>query len=78
VLMVSACVHPLGVKQPGALQDYATSAAAASDKHPWMFRPPALRLDALIELRGSVPRDCDGTGATLADAGIGLGRRRSP
>ena len=31
VLMVSACVHPLGVKQPGALQDYATSAAAASD-----------------------------------------------
>jgi hypothetical protein len=34
VLMVSACVHPLGVKQPGALQDYATSAAAAFDKHP--------------------------------------------
>jgi hypothetical protein len=38
----------------------------------------ALRLDALIELRGSVPRDCDGTGATLVDAGNGLGRRRSP
>ena len=41
------CVRmPLGVKQPGALQDYATSAAAASDNRPQVFGPPALRLDA--------------------------------
>ena len=34
VLMVSACVLPLGVKRPGALQDYVTSVAAVSDKRP--------------------------------------------
>jgi hypothetical protein len=34
VLMVSACVHLLGVKRPGALQDYVTSVDAVSDKRP--------------------------------------------